>query len=231
MDSQRFYIQKRVLKIVRGAGYPVYLVGGTALAMYFHHRPSEDLDFFTHHWTPSLHRTIITRIRRVTGFRSTLRRARRHPNQLKIAVYDLFTGKAGTLKIDIVEDLDSLLQPLHSDGRASLDDLYLRKLRAVIGWPGKRSVIGRPIPGGREAAKDMFDLWCLSTQYRPLAEYFSSHFGQDEYGRLAGWLRTMSHHAMVTGLLAIKPGCDTRAIRTHLEQQILHRLNRVYVPS
>lgn len=63
------------------------------------------------------------------------------------------------------------------------------------------------------------------------AGYFASHFGQDEYGRLAVWFRTMSHHAMVTALLAIKPGCDTRAIRTHLEQQIFDRLNRVYVPS
>ncbi|MBI4227484.1 MAG: nucleotidyl transferase AbiEii/AbiGii toxin family protein [Candidatus Omnitrophica bacterium] len=231
MDSKLFHIQKRVLKIVRDAEYPVYLVGGTALAMYFHHRPSEDLDFFTHRWTPNLHRTMVARVRRVTGFRSTLMGASHHPQWLNIAVYNLFAGNAGPLKIDIVEDRDSLLQPLHPDGRASLDDLYLRKLRAVIGWPGKHSVVGKPIPGGREAAKDMFDLWCLSTRYRPLAEYFASHFGQDDYGRLAGWLRTMSHHAMVTGLLAVKPGCDTRAIRTHLEQQILHRLNRVYVPS
>lgn len=231
MDSKLFRIQNRVLKIVRDAEYPVYLVGGTALAMYFHHRPSDDLDFFTHRWTPKLHKTIIAGIRRVTGFRGILRDARRHPRQLKIAVYDLFIGKAGTLKIDIVEDRDALLQPLHPDGRASLDDLYLRKLRAVIGWPGKRSVVGKPIPGGREAAKDTFDLWCLSMRYRPLAEYFASHFGQDEYGRLAGWLRAMSRHAMVMGLLAVKPGCDTRAILTHLEQQIFDRLNRVYVPS
>lgn len=229
MKNDLLGIQKRVLQAVVRTRAPVYLVGGTALAMYFGHRASEDLDFFTHRWTPHLHASLAARIAVVTGSQGTLRPQRLHPKRLKIAVYDFPIGRTMVLKVDIVEDPEVLLRPVGANGLASLDDLYLRKLRAVIGWRWKQSVIGRPLTGGREATKDLFDLWYLSTHYQPLSEWFVSHFNQDDYGRLADWFRRMSQHSTSVALLEMKPGCDTGAVRRHLEHQIFDQLNQYYV--
>ena len=57
------------------------------------------------------------------------------------------------LKVDFVEDLERLLHPIAKDGIASVDDIYLRKIRAAIGWTEKVSPIGRPVAGSRRASR------------------------------------------------------------------------------
>lgn len=148
-----------------------------------------------------------------------------------MAVYDFETGTESNLKVDLVEDFERLLHPVAKDGIASVDDLYLRKMRAAIGWSEKVSPIGRPTAGGRQASRDLFDLWYLSEHHRPLSEWFPQHFGRQEYARLAAWLRAMSTQAMLLDLLDVAPGCDVRRIRGHLESQIYDRLNRIYIQA
>ncbi len=148
-----------------------------------------------------------------------------------MAVYNFEVGKKPDLKVDFVEDFDRLLHPVKEDGIASVDDLYLRKMRAAIGWTEKVSPIGRPMAGGRQASRDLFDLWYLSEHHSPLSEWFPQHFGWEEYARLAAWLRAMSTQATLLDLLNVAPDCDVRRIRVHLENQIYDRLNRIYVQT
>lgn len=232
MKNRLVQAQKKVLRAVTSLGHPeLYLIGGTALAFRFRHRESEDLDFFTPKWSRSLHQKIARCIRRETGFPGELVAETTKRGQSKMAVYNFQIGGELTLKVDLVQDLDRLLHPVGKDGIASVDDIYLRKIRAAIGWMGKSSLAGHPMAGGRQTAKDKYDLWYLSEHYEPLSIWFPKHFVREDYARLVMWLRTMTTQAAVFGLLDAKSGCDTRRIQKHLEDQINDKLNRVYVRS
>ncbi len=146
--------QEQILQAVAASDSKVYLVGGTALAMRFRHRYSEDLDFFTKRWTKALYRALAKRITAATG---------------------------------------------------------------------------QELTGGRQGAKDMFDLWYLSTHHAPLHEWFPAHFGREDYARLARWLQAMTRQDTAFALLDVAPGCDTKRVLRHLEEQVYERLNRVYV--
>lgn len=231
MSKALFNAQKQILRVVASSHSNVYLVGGTALAIRYKHRYSEDLDFFTQRWTKALHRTLAKRITAATGFPAKLIAEQRKPGQAGVAFYNFQITAKDLLKVDVIEDFDRLLHPVGSDGIASLDDIYLRKLRAVIGWRGKRSPTGQELSGGREEAKDLYDLWYLSAHHAPLHEWFPAHFGREDYARLTHWLQTMTRQETTFALLDVAPGCDTKRIIRHLEDQIYDRLNRVYVPQ
>lgn len=48
MDTHPLILtQEQILKLVAETYPQVYLVGGTAISLLYHHRVSEDLDFFT----------------------------------------------------------------------------------------------------------------------------------------------------------------------------------------
>lgn len=221
--------QEQILLAVASSSGQVYLVGGTALTMRCQHRYSEDLDFFTQRWTKALHRTLAKRITATTGFAATLLSEQRKPGQAGVAFYNFKVTAKDLLKVDVIEDFDRLLHPVEPDGIASLDDIYLRKLRAVIGWRGKRSPTGQELSGGRQEAKDLFDVWHLSTHHAPLHEWFPAHFDREDYARLTRWMQAMTRQETTFALLDVAPGCDTKRILNHLENQIYDRLNRVYV--
>lgn len=232
MKNATSQAQKKILRAVASLGSSgFYLVGGTALAFRFQHRRSEDLDFFAPVWNKFRHRRAARHIKKETGFPGTLVEERARRGHVKMAVYNFEVGAQSKLKVDFVEDVDRLLNPVSKDGIASVDDLCLRKMRAAIGWGEKLSPIGRPIAGGRQASRDLFDLWYLSEHHRSLSDWFPKHFGREGYARLAAWLRAMSTQATLLDLLDVAPGCDVRRIRLHLENQIYDRLNRIYVQT
>ncbi|MBI3323558.1 MAG: nucleotidyl transferase AbiEii/AbiGii toxin family protein [Candidatus Omnitrophica bacterium] len=207
----------------------LYLIGGTALSLRFKHRVSEDLDFFTPKWSKALHRRISRAIKQETGFQVASFEEMAKRGRAKMAVYHFQIKPDLLVKVDVVEDVAPLLHPVGEDGLASVDDIYLRKIRAAIGWTSKTSPVGGPLPGGRQAARDLYDLWYLSERYEPLSRWFPQHFTRADYERLAGWLRGMTGTATVVELLSTAPGCDTKRIRQHMEKQIYEELNRYYV--
>jgi len=172
MSTRRAVVkaQKKVLQAVVKADLPVYLTAGTALAIRFGHRRSEDLDFFTQRWSQMLHRKLRKHIERATAFSFRILDERIKPRLAKVAVYECRIVQGGWMKVEIIEDFDPLLQPVEPDGIASMDDIYLRKIRAAIGWSSKLSSTGQMAAGGRQDAKDLFDLWYLSTHYAPFHE-------------------------------------------------------------
>lgn len=205
--------QKKILQAVAGAGLPVYLAAGTALAIRCGHRHSEDLDFFTQRWSQTLHRKLCKRIEQATTFSFRLLDERIKPRLAKVAAYEFNIARGAFMKADVIEDFDPLLKPVEPDGIASMDDMYLM------------------VAGGRQDAKDLFDLWYPSTHYAPLHEWFPAHLSRQDYQRLTRWLQTMTGQGTTFALLDVALGCDTKQIMRHMEQQVCERLNRRYVPT
>ena len=53
--------------------------------------------------------------------------------------------------------------------------------------------------------------------------------GEAAYERLAAWRFSISKQKMMLELMDRIPDCDTKAIFKHLDDEIIHRLNRMYV--
>ena len=104
--------QKKMLQAIAKADLPVYLAAGTALAIRWGHRYSEDLDFFTQRWSQTLHRKLAKQIERATGFSYRLLDERIKPRLAKVAAYEFSIAKGVAIKVDVIEDFDPLLKPV-----------------------------------------------------------------------------------------------------------------------
>lgn len=222
-------IQKHILKLVTDKYPQVYLVGGTAISLLYDHRFSEDLDFFTQEYTRNLHKDIAAYIKSKTGYGFSLVDEEKRKRYLPMAVYEFEVGKGAVLKVDFVRDVTELLHPRGENGIASMDDLYYRKVLTVVGWKADESSVGRAIAGGRQKTKDLFDVFYLSAHVMPLSKWFPKYFDRSAYERLAAWHLSIPKQKTVLELMDLIPGCDTKAIFKHLDDEIIHHLNRKYV--
>ena len=221
--------QKAITTLVTTRYPQVYLVGGTAISLQHRHRVSEDLDFFTQRYSRALHRAIAAFIRRKTGYPCTLVAEETRRRYVPMAVYECSLGRNTALKIDVVKDVVPLLKPRGANGIASMDDLYYRKILAVTGWSARLSETGRALAGERQKTKDVFDLYYLSQHVEPLSAWFSRHGDRAAYERLTAWYLGIPKQKTVGELLELVPGCDTKAVFKTLDEQIIYRLNRVFV--
>ncbi|MBI2167550.1 MAG: nucleotidyl transferase AbiEii/AbiGii toxin family protein [Candidatus Omnitrophica bacterium] len=228
-DKSLLRAQRAILNLVAGKYPHVYLVGGTAISLLYRHRISEDLDFFTQRYSGKLHRDIAAWIESQTGFPSHLIAEEKRRTYVPMAVYEFETGKDAVLKVDFVKDIAALIQPRRDDGIASPEDVYYRKILAVIGWIAGRSRTGQVLAGGRQKAKDLFDIFYLSANVLPLSIWFPRHFSREAYERLAAWYLGVPRQRTVMELLELVPGCDTKTIFKELDDQVIHKLNRVYL--
>lgn len=221
-------IQRKVLSVVAGSYPQVYLVGGTAISLLCRHRMSEDLDFFTQQYTRALHREIVVHIRRKMGYSFSLIDEEMRKKYVNMAVYEFEVGEGRVLKIDFVSDFTPLIKPPGKDGIASMEDVYYRKIIAVIGWKTARSSTGGILVGGRQKTKDLFDIFYLSQKIEPLSRWFPKYFDRQAYERLTAWYLAVPKQRTIGELLELVPGCDTRTIFMELDHQIIHELNKVY---
>jgi predicted nucleotidyltransferase component of viral defense system len=220
--------QRQLLDLV-AAKYPtVYLVGGTAINLLFHHRVSEDLDFFTQTYSSKLHREIARFIGTETGFKFNLVMEEKRKKYLPMAIYEFEIGKGLVLKVDFVKDVVDLIGELDQNGIAHIDDIYYRKMLAAIGWKAGESKAGRLLAGGRQKAKDLFDIYYLSWRVKSLSQWFPNYFDRNAYERLAAWYLSVPKQRTVMELLELVPGCDTKEIFKHLDGEIIEKLNKRY---
>ena len=220
--------QKQILKLVVEEYPQVYLVGGTAISLLYRHRVSEDLDFFTQNYSSKLHREIVTYIKRKTGFKYGLIEEEKRRKYLPMAVYEFQVGKDIVLKVDFVRDVADLIRPRNKNGIADIEDLYYRKMLAVIGWKAGESKAGKALAGGRQKTKDLFDVYYLSAHVKPLNQWFPGCFDLNAYERLTAWYLSIPKQKTVIELLDLVPDCDTKLIFKHLDDEIIHKLNRKY---
>ncbi len=222
-------VQKQILSLVAKEFPQVYLVGGTALSLTCNHRISEDLDFFTQTYSSKLHRDIAAFIKNKTGFGFNLVDEEIRKKYVPMAVYEFEVGDELVLKIDFVSDFAGLLKPREKNGIASMADIYYRKMLAVIGWKAGASETGRMLAGGRQKTKDLYDIYFLSAKTERLSEWFPENFDLNAYERLAAWYLGVSRQRTVMELLELVPGCDTKIIFKHLDEEIIQKLNKRYL--
>ncbi len=161
------------------------LCGGTALARFWlDHRISYDLDFFL-----------------PEGFRAgELARALKQGG-MKLEVLDLVDDLkkanqlhgyvqlegAQSIKVSFIEDAYYSVYPVvrkslsgQKISTESVDGIYHRKLRTVAGSASE----GEAVIGGRQTARDLFDLYVLSKAHVPILPFIKSlpyHFPLDAF--------------------------------------------------
>ena len=168
----------QVMPLLGDMGASVKLCGGTALSrFYLQHRISYDLDFFVpldlRFDAQALANTISTKLE---FFSLELT----HDPVKADPLHFLLQVKGAVVKISFIEDAYAALYPpvdssMVIAGKAvqtePLAGLYHRKLRTVVGWADSLAIAPA---GGRQTARDMFDLYVLSNQGVPLRAFIES---------------------------------------------------------
>jgi len=201
--------QEIVLRALKDKAKPFYLAGGTALArVYFQHRDSFDLDFFSQDYSAAKVQDLVQSIEKATGKEMKLIRESTREGFAKLSIYDLIFGENESLKIDFVEDVFPLVGPLKQvDGIdvLSLDDIYLRKIYAISGTLPETDKVGeKRFLGGREEAKDFYDVYQLSLTHKHLSDFALEYCDDLQREALVRWYRTYSRSAIKIGLMELK---------------------------
>jgi len=217
-----FKFQKKVFEIVTKDYSHYGLTGGTALAFYFNHRFSEDLDFFTQKYRDDEPEEIMETLKQKTGCDWELTATHNEPGQavLKMVFMEI-PDMDTTLKIDFVEDFLELREP-KKKGLYSITDIYIRKLLAATGVRIEKNKMGMPVATGRQASKDFYDIYYLSSNAQALSEFFDIFFSKmkDANARLFSWHRSFNRMELIGDLLDLVPGVDAKEVIYHLDTEI-----------
>jgi hypothetical protein len=205
------------------------LCGGTALSRFhLHHRLSFDLDFFhppgfdAQEALAALH-TGSLRIENLRITHDVVKADQLH--------FDLVMDQ-GRVKASMIEDVYAEVFPAMESGLAfggvkvmteAIEGLYHRKLRTIVGSAGQEA---QAPSGGRQTARDLFDLYVLSIVVQPLlpfAEALPYIFPtQAFYEGLANmpWFEIAGELEGVISAPEWKAGCDVKVLQTHLYAQL-----------
>lgn len=222
-----FSLPKLVLPFLKDKVDDYYLAGGTALSMfYYQHRESIDLDFFTEKFSQGRVLKIINDFTKDSHWQIELVSEQNKKELIRVAVYMAHIDKEKKCKIDFVEDYVQRLSPLKRvDGInvLSLEDIYLRKVYAIAGHIPALDDIGQKVMlGGRQSAKDFYDLYCLSTVTMPLSEFAAHHCNNAFKEGIIRWYRTYDRTDMKVDLLGLitKTQPDFRLMENHFKKEI-----------
>jgi len=144
----------------------------------------------------------------------------------QMMIYYLYVNKDETLKIDFVEDVYELLKPVKIiDGIPvlSIEDIYIRKILAACGSDKTVDIIGREIfKGGRQEARDFFDLYFLSTTFTPLSKFAFDYCSDPQRESLSVWYRIYNRSLMQMDVLdiATDKNVSFRDMDNHFRREI-----------
>lgn len=150
------------------------LCGGTALSRcWLHHRVSHDLDFFMPDGFKAMALARSLKQHGVSYEVSEMVDDARLANQL----HGFVVSNGKRLKVSFIEDSYYDVYPPARTAFGSLTvtteaipGLYHRKLRTVSG----RVSEGSEVVGGRQTARDLFDLYVLSQAYMPIRQFIEA---------------------------------------------------------
>lgn len=206
MDKTSKLLEK-ALSILSGQIDGFYLAGGTPLSVYyFNHRESYDLDFFTVDYSRKKIEKITSILDNAFKVKMELEEEQNKTDRARYQIYRIKVGSS-SVKIDFVEDVFPLLKPLRNvDGIPvlNIEDIYIRKIYATCGISEKIDLAGKQIfKGGRQEAKDYFDLYFLSTTFMPLSEFAAKYCSQTQMESIIVWYKTYSRLDIKSGLADI----------------------------
>lgn len=227
METIDFSKQKKILTALAGKIDNFYLAGGTALSlMYFEHRASYDLDFFTRVFRRDEITQTVSQLEKELTVPMKLQNEQLKEGLSRILVYTVHFDDQSLCKVDFVEDFIDLIKPFKRvDGInvLSLEDIYLRKIFTVAGHVKSIDMIGQDMMiGGRQDAKDLYDLFCLSTITTPLSKFVVQQKDEALVEGVIRWYRTFDRMAMKTGLLdlAVRREISFRMMEHHFKEEI-----------
>lgn len=178
MDPKLYALQEVVLAALQGLNDRQFanakLCGGTALARFWlDHRVSYDLDFFLPEGFDALALSVSLKNGGVEFEVTDVVDDKHKANQL----HGFVVHKGERLKVSFIEDAYFDVYPVTVEklgGLAvrteSVEGLYHRKLRTVCG----RLNEGSEVVGGRQTARDLFDLYVLSRACKPIREFIAT---------------------------------------------------------
>ena len=230
-------LRGEVLKALSGKAEGVVLAGGTALSLfYFRHRESFDLDFFTKNFSEKKVMSIISEISRSAETEIDIIKRLKVKDGARIIVCMVPVIKntsskiedtLKSLKVDFVEDvyrdIESQNPVVNGISIMSQENIYLRKIYAAFGVKKDTDIVGRErFLGGRQEAKDFFDLYYLSTTFMPLSKFMNKHCTLDEKVSSVTWHKRYDRLAMKSELLDVitDKEIDSRAIEGHFDSEI-----------
>lgn len=221
-------VQEKIFRLVTARFKNYYLTGGTALSLYFNHRFSEDLDFFTQGYKREEPNKIMDFISRKTGFPYKLETEQVDPKLIPMKVYFLEFKRGIVLKIDFVQDFMKNVKRIQN-GLHSIEDIYIRKI-SITSHKEKESPTGRMVPTGRQTARDLYDIFYLSKNYKPLSGFFLKYFSKSKAESLIAWYRSFNRMDFKMELIDLIPGIDTSEILKYLDREILIELPNKLIP-
>jgi len=226
-DKEVIKYQRKVLVALSGRIDGFYLAGGTALSLfYFRHRLSMDLDFFTRRFSDFKIKEIIKRIKSELKARVALVGQVSETGRARMAVYNVFFNGKASIKVDFVEDfIDIIKKPASVSGIniLSLEDIYIRKIFAIVGIAKKADAAGRvKFAGGRKDPKDFFDLYYLSHTFMPLSKFAKRYCDGTVREAIIHWFRTYDRMDIMGGILELKSDkkIDYKAMERHFAGEI-----------
>ncbi len=221
-------LRDKVLAVLAKKLAGFYLAGGTALSLfYFEHRESFDLDFFTQDFNKKKINDIVAHISDSIKVEIKLIGEQKTVDMAKMMVYSVpIAGSEEVLKLDFIEDYHKLLEPLKMmEGVPvlSLNDIYLRKIFTVSGSFIQTDDVGKKrFYGGRQEAKDFFDLYHLSKTFLPLSDFAKKFCTAVMKEGLVLWYRSYDRNTIKGDLLDIitQQRIDYREIERHFRDEI-----------
>jgi len=230
------HYQNLVLRALSNKIDSFCLGGGTALSLfYFQHRISFDLDFFTQNFSLKMIEKVISFL---SGYLESEASPRKEKMKIilagkslkeeraKVMVYYLYFSSRNFLKIDFIEDIFSLIKrPMVVEGIKifSLEDIYLRKIYTITGTVYVSDRIGKQrFMGGREDAKDLFDVYFLSHTFMPLSQFVKKYGDHTLKEGLITWFRSYDRLQMIDGILNVDTdkSIDYRTIESYISKEI-----------
>lgn len=209
----------------------VKLCGGTAMSrFYLQHRISYDLDFFVPGGVgfsaQELAYSIASKVK-ILGLELALDPIKADQLHFFVPIPD-----GDPIKISFVEDMyAAAFPPIPSNlvingvivQTESIQGLYHRKLRTIVGWADSDAVMPS---GGRQTARDMFDLFVLSKTIKPLKPFIESlpyAFPLEAFtGGIAAmpWFEIAEELTETIAAPAWQYGREVSAVRDHLFSEL-----------
>ena len=222
----------RVLKALTGKMDGYYLAGGTALSLfYFQHRESYDLDFFSKEFSKKRIEDIVKNLSADIDKKLSLIGEETKKDRAQVLVYS-YKVNEDTLKIDFVEDAYKLIKPpkiINGIPALEKEDIYLRKIFAACGsYSVINEIENKEFKGGRQEARDFFDLYFLSKTFMPLSKFAVEYCDAAQIESIVVWYRTYDRVAIKLGLLDIitDKKVDFQEMERHFRYEIDQMIER-----
>ncbi|MFH1353349.1 MAG: nucleotidyl transferase AbiEii/AbiGii toxin family protein [bacterium] len=226
MQKEIRRVQAEILQEFALSNYNFALAGGTALELfYLKHRFSNDLDFFSVRYDKSDIKKLIKRFEKKIGLKISFNKEFQTENKADVSFYIAEIKPDAFLKIDFIEDVFFSKPAIRRFNRIPVYDvehIYYQKIMAIAGTYLMLDEFGREKQTGRNAEKDVYDLFCLSKEIIPLHRFLRKMPGEQQRGMIA-WYRSFSRQDFKLNILDLDiydKNFDSKAAVKYIDNEI-----------